>query len=37
MEDSVIFNSKYILNINPKTIDYKKYNKFDSDNIKEFF
>ena len=36
MEDSVIFNSKYILNINPKAIDYKKYDKFDGDNIKEF-
>ena len=37
MEDSVIFNSKYILNVNPKAIDYKKYDKFDADNIKEFF
>ena len=35
-EDSLIFNSKYILNINPKAIDYKKYDKYDSDNIKEF-
>ena len=36
MEDSVIFNSKYILNINPKTIDYKKYDNYDAGNIKEF-
>ena len=34
-EDSLIFNSKYVLNINPKSIDYKKYDKYDADNIKE--
>ena len=36
MEDSREFNSKYILNIDPKKIDYTKYDKETADNLKEF-
>ena len=35
-EDSKEFNSKYVIDINPKTFDYKKYEKTDADNLKEF-
>ena len=35
-EDSQLFNSKYIIDINPKTLDYTKYDKNDVDNVKEF-
>ena len=36
MEDSQEFNSKYIIDINPKKLDYTKYDKETGDNIKEF-
>ena len=36
MEDSREFNSKYILNVEPKRIDYTQYDKETADNVKEF-
>ena len=35
-EDSQLFNSKYIIDINPRFLDFTKYEKTDADNIKEF-
>ena len=36
LEDSKLFNSKYIVDIDPKKIDYSSYDKDMANNIKEF-